>query len=51
VILLELLLLLLLCAAALAYVNAAVVPLDVVWAGLAGRLGLAQDTGAGLAPK
>jgi hypothetical protein len=51
VILLELLLLLLLCAAALAYVNAAVVPLDMVWAGLAGRLGLAQDTGAGLAPK
>lgn len=48
--LLQLLLLLLLCAAVLAYVNAAVVPLDVVWADMAGRLGLAQD-GVTLSPK
>jgi uncharacterized protein involved in exopolysaccharide biosynthesis len=45
VMLLQLLLLLLLCAAVLAYVNAAVMPLDAVWADMAGRLGLEQDAG------
>jgi uncharacterized protein involved in exopolysaccharide biosynthesis len=49
--LLQLLLLLLLCAGALAYVNAAVMPLDVVWGDIAGRLGLVQDSGVVLPPK